>query len=352
MPPLPHPASSKVCARTCLTALVVLATACTSAPPPAPPPPTTAPAAPKPSTPSLTSIHATYSNLVATELPVWLALDQGIFAKHGLDVDLRLADSGAGMPALLSGEVQIIDIAVPQVLSAAAGGAQVVDVAENSPLQPYLLQVSPDIKTASDLRGKKVGISSPGSASDIATRVVLRRLGLDPDTDVAIVAVGSAAARIAAMQNGAIQAALAIPPDTLLLADKGFGTLFDLAEQKVPTGNATQTTTRAYLEAHRDVVQAWVDADVEAIALAKRDRATTIAVLKKYLKSDDERGMQAAYDFVIQQVIPPLPYPRPDQFVDSQAFLAAQNPNIKDVDLNTIIDRSLVQSAADRKVGQ
>jgi len=128
---------------------------------------------------SLTSIHATYSNLVATELPVWLAQDQGIFAKHGLDVDLRLADSGAGMPALLSGEVQIIDIAVPQVLSAAAGGAQVVDVAENSPLQPYLLQVSPEIKTAADLKGKKVGISSPGSASDIATRVVLRKLGLE-----------------------------------------------------------------------------------------------------------------------------------------------------------------------------
>ena len=148
------------------------------------------------------------------------------------------------------------------------------------------------------------------------------------------------------------EAALAIPPDTLLLADKGFGTLFDLAEQKVPTGNATQTTTRAYLEAHRDVVQAWVDADVEAIAVAKGDRATTIAVLKKYLKSDDERGMEAAYDFVIQQVIPRLPYPRPDQFIDSQAFLAAQNPNIKDVDLNTIMDRSLVQSAADRKVGQ
>ena len=337
-----------------LAALALAATsACASPPPPAP---TTAPAAAATAAPpaaqSLTSIHATYSNLVATELPVWLAQDQGIFAKHGLDVDLRLADSGAGMPALLSGEVQIIDIAVPQVLSAAAGGAQVVDLAENSPLQPYVLQVAPDITSAADLKGKKVGISSPGSASDIATRVVLRKLGMDPDTDVAIVAVGSASARVAAMQNGAIQAALAIPPDTLLLADKGFGTLFDLAQQKVPTGNATQTTTRAYLDAHRDVVQAWIDADVEAIAVAKRDRATAVAVLKKYLKSEDDRAMQVAYDFVVQQVIPQLPYPRADQFTDSQEFLAAQNPKIKDVDVNSIIDPSLVQSAADRHVGE
>jgi hypothetical protein len=119
---------------------LVAAAACAN---PSPPAPTTAPAAAAtaapPAAPSLTSIHATYSNLVATELPVWLAQDQGIFAKHGLDVDLRLADSGAGMPALLAGEVQMGLADLPILLPHLRAGtlrALAIGSAERYPLLP------------------------------------------------------------------------------------------------------------------------------------------------------------------------------------------------------------------------
>lgn len=286
------------------------------------------------------------------ELPVWYAKEAGVFAQHGLDVDLQLAESGAGVPALLSGEVQMVDIAKPQILSAAAGGAQVVDVAENSPLYPFIMQTAPDIKTIEMLKGKKFGISSAGSASDIAARVALRKVGIEPDRDITLVAVGSAANRTAAMESGAIQGAMVIPPDTLLLQDKGFNSLFDLASLKLPNGQAAQVTTRAFIQSNRATVQSWVDSIVDATAQLRKDKTKAVAVLKKYFKSEDDRAMGVAYDYAVSQLFPVYPYSTIEQYADSIELLGPKNEQIKNVDLSKVVDQSFVKSAEERKVGQ
>ena len=56
------------------------------------------------------------------------------------------------------------------------------------------------------------------------------------------------------------------------------------------------------------------------------------------------------YDYFIGKVVPPLPYPKAEQFTDSVDILATQNPNVKSVDLNKMIDMSFVKSAEDRGV--
>ncbi len=311
---------------------------------------TSAPAAPNaaPTAGQATKMVVSYSNLIADNLPEWLAKESGIFQRHNLDVDLQNVASTTGVPAILAGEIQIGQLGGSEVLSAAAGGADLVVVANLAAVYPFVFVVAPEIKTVDDLRGKKIGVSNIGSSSDIATRVLLKKIGLDAEKDVSIVAVGSLQNRMAALFSGAIQGGVAQPPDQLALEDKGFHVLFDLADLKLPAANTSVAAKRTWVAENKDVVQGYVDSLVEAIALAKKDRNAALPVLKKYLKSDDDRAINATYDFFVKEVSPSQPFSKPEQFADAQAQLGATNDKVKSFDLSKLFDSSFVQSAVNR----
>lgn len=293
-----------------------------------------------------------YSNQITDFLPLWIAREARIFQRHGLEVDLQLITSSNGIPALLSGQTQVAHEGGSETLSAAAEGAEVVVIGTFTPVYPFRFYVPPDVKSAADLKGKKVGVNTIGATADIATRVVLRGLGLEPDKDVTIVQLGSTPNRVAAMLNGAIQGSVNSPPDTLILEAKGFHPLMDLAQLKLPSANAAMITRRSYLASNRPQVQRYVDSVVEAIAREKKDRPFAISVLKKYLKKDDDEALGAAYDFYSQEVLPSLPYPRPEQFADAQQVLGTKSKKVHDYPVATLLDPSLVKSSEDRRVGQ
>ncbi len=304
----------------------------------------TATATPKPSPVKLV---ISYSNVISDYLPLWIAADDGTFLQNGIDADVQLIASAQGVAALLSGQTQIAGIGGSEILSAAAGGADLAVVATLVPVYPHKFEVAPEIKTAADLKGKKVGISSIGSSSDIATRVLLKRIGLDPDKDVAIVPVGSVEARTAALLSGAIQAAVTLVPDTLLVEDKGFKPLYDLAALNLPASQTTVAIPRTLVTSRRDVVQRLIDSLIVASVRMRQDRAFAIATLKKWLKSTDGRAMAATYDDAVR-IIPLLPFPKAAQFKDSVETLGAKNDKVRTYDLSKLLDPSFVQSAADR----
>ncbi len=291
-----------------------------------------------------------YAAVIAAVLPEWLADAAGIFKKNGLDVELTYIESSKGMAALLANQTQVTGLGAPEVVSANAAGGDVLPVVTTAPVYPYILQVPPDIKTAADLKGKKVGVSSIGSVSDIATRVALRKLGLDPEKDVTILAVGSATNRLAALQAGSIQAGLSFPPESLVMEARGYHALIDLATSKAPWSNASDIMKRSFVNGNRDVVQRYVDSIVEAIARARKDKPLAMDVLKKYHKLDDVKAIEATYDYFVGSVIPALPYPNADQFTEAKSVLGENNEAVRSLDPNSWIDQSFVKSAADRSV--
>ena len=299
-------------------------------------------------TPAPVKLTISYSNPIADFLPFWIAADDGTFAKNGIDPDIQSIASAQGVAALLAGQTQVAGIGGSEILSAAAGGADLVVVANLVPVYPHIFYVAPDIRTPADLKGKKVGISSIGSSSDIATRVLLRRIGLDADKDVTIVAVGSTDQRTAALVAGAIQGAVTLVPDTLVVEDKGFKPLYDLAALNLPASQTVIAVQRSLLTSKREVVQRFVDSVVTATARIRKDRSFSIATLKKWLKSTDDRAMTATYEKYAVPIIPTLPYPKAEQFKDSQETLGAKNDKVKTFDLSKLLDPSFVQSAADR----
>lgn len=303
--------------------------------------------------PCCTKISVAYSNRTGDDLAIWVTADAGIFKKHGLDADVQLINGGAQTAAaLVSNQVQIAQFGGGEVLGAVAGGADLVMIGQLAPVYPYHLYVAKGITTVADLKGKKIGISNAGGSSDIATRDALTKNGLDPDKDVNIVPVGSHANRTAALLSGGIDAGLDDPPEDAALVKAGLTPLINLAAQKIPASNTAIVVQRAYLNAHKDVIQAYVDAVVEGIAYANKNKDFTIGVLKKYFKSEDTAAMESAYNFFLKEVTPAYPFAAKEQLVTSIAILAKKNPKVKEVDLDKLIDRLFMQSAQDRKVGQ
>ena len=159
-------------------------------------------------------------------------------SKNRLAPELRLIEGNKGIAALLAGETQFADIGGSQTLAAAANGADLTILGIIGPKFPFLFMVPATIQGADDLRGKNVGVSTIGDSSDIATRLALPRLGLDPNADVTIVATGSSQNRRTALLNGALQAGMSTMPEEPQPGAQGFHTLVDLTALDLPT--ATQ----------------------------------------------------------------------------------------------------------------
>jgi len=350
--PTQAPAAAKPAATTAPTQAPAAAkpaatTAPTQAAAAAKPAATTAPAA----NAAPVVLHVSYSNLIADNLPEWLALESGIFKQNGLDVTLDNIASSTGIPALLSGQVQIAHLGGSESLSAAAEGGDLVIIAVTGPVYPFVFMAPASITSVEQMKGKKIGVSNAGSSSDIATRVMLKKVGLDPEKDVTIVAVGSLQNRMAALLNGAIDGGLAQPPDQLALEDKGFHVIYDLAAQKLPSVGDSIVVQRTWLNANHDVAQRYIDSIVQAIARSKKNKEEALPVLQKYLKNDDQRALGVTYDFFVGTVTPDYPVVNASLFGDAIDQLSATNDKIKSFDVNKILDNGFIQSAMDRKVG-
>jgi NitT/TauT family transport system substrate-binding protein len=325
----------------CLTALPALALAGCSGSSSAAPQASSAPV----------RLVVSYSEIYEGSWPLWLTADAGLFKKHGLDVELQYIASATSIAALTAGQTQVSQGGGSEALSATVGGADLVLIGNLVPVYPYVFEVPASIKSLNDLRGKKVGVSAAGSQSDIATRAGLARVGLSPDKDVTIVPVGSSQNRTAALQTGSIQGGLDQPPYSIILERSGFHPLFDLAALKLPTVNNGIVVQRSFLKDHKSAAQSYVDALIEGIARLKKDRAYAVAVLKKWLKMDDDPAANATYDFAVDSLFPSLPHIKPEHMADAVEVLSQKNPKVKDFDIKKMIDDSFVKSAADRHVG-
>jgi NitT/TauT family transport system substrate-binding protein len=279
-------------------------------------------------------------------LPLFYARDKGIFAKHGLDVTLQgLGGGPVAAAALQSGEVQIVDITGSEVVSADAAGADIIVLATLTPVYPYVFEVSQAISSKDDLKGKTIAVRASGDATDIATRVLLKKQGLDPDKDVTILALQQEGARMASLMAGQICCTVAQVQDRALLEKNNFHMLFDMTMLGIPNAQGVIATKRAYAKDHPEVIQRFMDSLVESIARSKNDRAGSLPVLKAQLKLDDDAIVAATYDFFMGEVVPNVPTPTAAQFANTISVLSQQNDKLKGFDVARFIDTSYLDNA-------
>jgi NitT/TauT family transport system substrate-binding protein len=305
-----------------------------------------------------------YSAISTSQAPAWVAHEAGIFRKYGLDVQLIFVESGSRtVQTLISGDVVAAQVAGPSVIQSNLQGSGVVLIAGILNTMDYKLIVSRDITRPDQLKGKTVAVSRIGSSSDFATRYALEKYGLIPDKDVAILQIGSQPARFSALETGKIHGVMIAIPLTAKAAKMGYNTLADLQMLGLEYQHTGLAVTQNVIKTQPELVRNVLKAFVEAIHYMKTHRKEAIAILGKYLKTDDPEALVEAYESVGQALIPEKPYPtikgiqimlremgikdqsaraaRPEQFVD-MTF-------IKELDSSGFIDR-LYKSTAVAKV--
>src|SRR5258706_2858680 len=162
----------------------------------------------------LTRIKLTYSAMSAATLVTWVAKDAGIFQKHGLDVGLVYISGGTmAMATTIAGETQITQGAGTGSILAKLSGADTVMIASILDTTNQSLMVLPEIRSAQELRGKRLGVTRYRSLIDFGTRRYLQHVGFDPEKDVRILQIGGLPGNLAGLQGGTVQSgAISFPP--------------------------------------------------------------------------------------------------------------------------------------------
>jgi NitT/TauT family transport system substrate-binding protein len=258
-----------------------------------------------------TRIASGYASLSSAQLPLWMAKEKGIFARNGLDVQAVLLTGNAPMMALISGDTPITQIAGIGIVNSAIGGSDAVMIAGGTVTLDWWLMSRPEIKTAAQLKGGSVAVSTFGTASDFIARFALQKIGLVPEKDVSMIQLGDPLMRQAALEGNRVQATVHVAPSTFAAQKKGFNVLADVAALGLPYQHTGLATTRKYIREHPEIVRAFVKSYVEAVCQLKIDRKSGLAVLAKYMGGIKDRDiLETTYDrAVADHIMPRKQYP-------------------------------------------
>ena len=289
----------------------------------------------------LKKIYWGVSTLSPTLWIPYLAKEAKLFEKNGLDVELvLLRGSGQTSQAMVAGSLFASSVALPAVMLANLNGADLVNVAHGIAVQGSKLMVRPEIRKVEDLKGKKIGISSLGSAGDLLFGYVLRKYGIDTNRDVFWLAVGNTGERLQALLNGAVDAADLTYPADAQAERKGFRALLD-ARKEIVYPTASVVTRRKTIREERDAVMRVVRSYVEGIAFLKQNREFSQKVLAKHFRTNDPEYLDGAYTIFKEDFIA-VPYPITKGLDAIYEIAAARRPDIRNHRPEEFVDPSFV----------
>ena len=287
-------------------------------------------------------LSSAYGAVGGSFLPMWVTHEVGLFKKYGLDVELVFVRGGSlATTAILAGQTPIAGADV-SVISMAGSGADIAFIATMVDTLPYFLVARPEIKTKEDLRGKRVAVSRFGSLTDFVSRMALEGLGLAPDRDVAIVQIGTAPDRFAALEGNVVQATLLSPPTHLMAKKKGFSIIVDVSAIGLKAPNSTLATTRSYVKSNREAVRKYLMAYLEGIKVLKSNPALSMRILSKYTRVSDAASLQEAYR-VYAGAVPERPYvdlPSVQKVID---FYKKGRPEMTKLKAEQVVDMSVLR---------
>jgi NitT/TauT family transport system substrate-binding protein len=242
------------------------------------------------------TIRIAYSAISGAMSPLWVAHDFRLFRRQGLDVQLLYIGGGSAVTqALLGGDVQFVRLGANAVIQSSLRGANLKMIANTINTLVFSLMSRPEIQTAKDLKGKKVGVTRLGGSTDFALELTLKKWGLRRGPDVAVLQTGGMPQLLGAISGGVVDAGVISPPTNLTGAKLGLKELVDFGDIGIVYPNSPLATTQLFLEKNRATALRLWRAYCEGIHRVKTDREGTIKVLAKYTKLQDPEILAELY---------------------------------------------------------
>ncbi len=246
----------------------------------------------------------------AAQMSLWFAKEGNYYEKNGLNVEvISIPGSSLAIQAMLSGELPIIQAGGAGPIQAALSGTDAVIVATIAKKFNWWIYAQPHINRIEDLKGKIFGTTRFGTQSDLASRIALRRAGIDPERDITMVQTGGPAETISAMVAGKVHAAAVSPPATMQARKAKLKDLIDLSKLDIEYHVNGVVTTRRYLKSHEDTVRRFLKAYIEGAVRGMKDKAFAMKTMGKYFRTDDRELLEETYEMTIKTGFHVPPYP-------------------------------------------
>lgn len=276
--------------------------------------------------------------------PLLYGIDRGFYRDEGIDLLYVSIRADLGIKTLISGDVDYL-YSVGTIIRGAVLGLPVKTLSFDFARVMHFLMGRPEITSAAALKGKRVGVSSFGATGDLAARVALQSIGLDPTRDVTIITLGSDTLRHAALQAGTVHATHMPLPFNIQMKKDGYRELFYSGKvlQRPLTGLATTTEK---IKKNPRQVQRMVRAFLRTTRALKSERHDFLAFAqKKFGFSKDVT--EEAYKVMIEAMAN-------DGFVDDSVLQSAIDEaktvaNVtKPVSHTDVVDYSFLREATRR----
>lgn len=288
----------------------------------------------------LAHVTAAWVAITANQTPVMLAKEGGYFEAQGLDVDLRhISGSVTAVSSLLSGEVQVVQVAGAAVVAARVNGAPVKMVAGfvNKPV--FIAMTTAAIQRPEQLRGTTWATTRIGNADYFSLVAMLRHFGLSAEA-VTVINTGNTPGQIAAVVGGHAQGILVSPPNNVLAEKAGLHVFFDtsvLGDEQ----NVGLAVTDGYARDHPEVVRGFIRACIAGIHRFMTDRPFAERVMRTYLKYTDPDVLAAGWTYYTR-LFTKAPYPSVPGILRVIDEVATLQPNAASVRPGDVIDQSFV----------
>jgi ABC-type nitrate/sulfonate/bicarbonate transport system substrate-binding protein len=286
------------CLAVLVSALCALLVAATPAPAQQSPPPP--PAAPP------VIFKAGIADRVNTVLAWYMARAAHLYADEGLGVDIINMNGGSkGAEELQAGRIDVMHVGLSSVIRVNQSGGDLRVIGSLSNVIRFTLFSAPGVKTAADLKGGVIGISTFGSESDSTVTLALQKLGLSRD-DVTIKEYGGGMRRLEAVKSGEIKATPLNEPLSSLARGQGVNALVDLVPDQIPWLFSGIVVRHSDIEARRDLLTRFLRASIEGNYIALTDEKRAMEVLASELKITNPKILDITYNDFKQQSPPNL----------------------------------------------
>lgn len=247
--------------------------------------------------PEVTTVRIGQSVTETSQFGARLAVMAGIYEKYGIRAEITTFEGdGRVMQALQAGQIEIGFGGTSSPLTSQLTDVPVVSIAVMAKILTDELVSSADIRSADDLRGKCVAVSTFGGTSHGAVLLALDAIGLTPE-DVVITEVGGQSARIAAVETGACAAA---PIDQNVhddMAARGLNFLVNLAEAKLPWGRSGMNIREDWLATHPNTALIALAATLEAQNMLWTDPDKAAEYYAEFIQVDLEEAKRLILEF-------------------------------------------------------
>lgn len=238
-------------------------------------------------------VRLSISSIDVSFLTAGVGYKRGFFRDEGLDMELIRMNANISVTALSTGDIDYTMI-FGSVVRGAMRGMPMKVVASFMDSSTHMLIARPEYKSIRDLKGKTLAVSTYGSTSDVAARMMMKYGGVDPERELKIIPLGAERARFGALREGIVDVAVLSPPADSEAGKYGLNVLSRFYEiYKMPfTGLGTHLKK---LKEKPDEVKRMLKAMIRTNRFIRQNRDGTIQTMMEWMKIDRDSAA-ATYD--------------------------------------------------------